>query len=54
VVLAEAVKPRGDRGLLLIAIFKLLKALLLVAGGLAVLKLLQPDAVRAVNGNTSR
>ena len=41
--------PRRDRGLLLIAIFKLLKALILVAGGLAALKLLQPDAVRAVN-----
>ena len=47
-------KPRRDRGLLLIAIFKLLKALLLVAGGLAALQLLPPDAVRAVNGNTSR
>lgn len=42
-------KPRHDRGLLLIASFKLLKALLLVAGGLAALKLLQPDAARSVS-----
>jgi uncharacterized membrane protein (DUF2068 family) len=40
---------RPDRGLLLIASFKMLKALLLVAGGLAALKLLQPDAARSVN-----
>ena len=42
-------KRGRDRGMLFIAIFKLLKALLLVAGGLAALKLLRPDAARAVN-----
>jgi uncharacterized membrane protein (DUF2068 family) len=51
----RAVKPRAgaqgrpDRGLLLIALFKMLKALLLVAGGLAALELLRPDAARSVN-----
>ena len=40
---------RHDRGLLLIAAFKLLKALLLVAGGLAALRLLQADAARSVD-----
>ena len=40
---------RPDRGLLLIAAFKLLKALLLVAGGLAALRLLQADAARSVD-----
>ena len=42
-------KPRHDRGLLVIASFKLLKALLLVAGGLAALKLLQPGFARLVD-----
>jgi uncharacterized membrane protein (DUF2068 family) len=42
-------KARSDRGLLLIAAFKILKALLLVAGGLAALKLLQPGFARLVD-----
>jgi len=43
------VRPRRDRGLLVIAWFKLLKALLLATAGLAALKLMQPGAERAVS-----
>jgi len=42
------VKPHRDRILPLIAIFKLLKALLLVAGGFVALKLLHPSEANRV------
>jgi len=42
------VKPRRDRILALIALFKVVKALMLVAGGLAALELLHPSVAHRV------